>query len=95
MSAPSEFIASCDVVQVLRERLAVDEQFIRDHHGYCREYPQNARVEFIGELIEKHEHWRDKDESWYGAEDYCSERWAFLNNLLLLVAQHWDSLIED
>lgn len=86
----SEFISSVDVVKVLRERLAEDEKFISDHHGYCREYPQNARVEFIGELIEKYRHWQDKADSWDYAEDYCNERAAFLNELLLLIARNWE-----
>ena len=86
----SAFISSVDVVKVLRERLAEDEKFIRDHHGYCQEYPQNARVEFIGELIEKHEHWADKAESWDYREDYCNERANFLNDLLLLIARNWE-----
>jgi hypothetical protein len=85
-----EFISSVDVVRVLRERLAVDEQFISDHHGYCREYPQNARVEFVTELIEKYEHWDYKAESWGGAEDYCNERAAYLQDLLLLIARNWE-----
>jgi hypothetical protein len=85
------FIASCDVVDVLRERLAVDEQFLRDHHGYCREYMQNARVEFVGELVDKYRHWKDKAESWDYKEDYCNERADFLNDLLLLIARNWES----
>jgi hypothetical protein len=85
-----EFISSVDVIKVLRERLAEDEKFVSDRHGYCREYPQNARVEFIGELIEKHQHWADKAESWDYCEDYCNERANFLNDLLLLIARNWE-----
>jgi hypothetical protein len=85
-----EFISSVDVVRVLRERLAVDEQFISDHHGYCREYPQNARVEFVTELIEKFEHWADKAAAWEYREDYCNERADYLNDLLLLIARNWE-----
>lgn len=86
-----EFISSVDVVKILRERLAGDEKFISDHHGYCREYPQNARVEFVTELIEKYEHWADKAESWDYAEDYCNVRAAFLNDLLVLIARNWET----
>lgn len=86
----SDFISSVAVVQVLRERLAEDRKFISDHHGYCREYPQDARVEFVGELLEKHEHWAEKADSWDYAEDYCNERAAFLNWLLLLIAHNWE-----
>jgi hypothetical protein len=84
-----EFIASCDVVRVLRELLAQDEQFLRDHHGYCREYPQNARVEFITELVDKCEEWQHKASAYDYQEDYCNERAAFLNELLLLIAHNW------
>jgi hypothetical protein len=87
----SDFISSVDVVRVLRERLAEDEKFLSDRHGDCREYPQNARIEFVEELIEKHEHWRDKAESWDYAEDYCNERANFLNDLLLLIARNWET----
>jgi hypothetical protein len=84
------FVSSVDVVNVLRERLAEDEKFISDHHGCCREYPQNARVEFVTELVDKHEHWANKAESWDYAEDYCNERAEFLNGLLLLIANNWE-----
>lgn len=85
-----EVITSVDVVKVLREKLAADEAFIADHHGYCREYPQNARVEFVEELIEKYEHWEGKADAWDGSEDYCNVRAAYLNDLLLLIARNWE-----
>lgn len=86
----SEFISSVDVVEFLRERLAEDGKFISDHHGYCREYPQNARVEFVEELIEKYLHWQLKSEDDDYQDDYCTERAAYLNDLLLLIARNWE-----
>jgi len=79
-----------DMLTWLKQQIAADEQFISDHHGYCREYPQNARVEFIGELIKKHAHWAEKAESWDYREDYCNERAAFLDSLLRLIAENWE-----
>ena len=77
-------------IQWLKQKIAEDEQFISDHHGYCREYPQNARVEFVGELIEKYDHWLSKAESWDWREDYCNERSEFLDSLLRLIAENWE-----
>lgn len=85
-----EFISSVDVVEFLRRKLAEDEKFIRDHHGYCREYPQNARVEFVEELIEKYLHWQLKSEDCDYRDEYCTERAAYLNDLLLLIARNWE-----
>lgn len=90
MSNTDGFISSVDVVRVLRERLAEDEKFLSERYGDCREYPQNARVEFVGELIEKHEHWAGKAADWDYAEDYCNEWASFLNDLLLLIARNWE-----
>lgn len=81
-----------DVFTWLKQKIAEDEKFISDHHGYCCEYPQNARVEFIGELLQKYEHWSDKAESWDYREDYCNERANFLDSLLRLIAQNWEDL---
>lgn len=78
------------VIGWLNQKLAEDEKFISDHHGYCREYPQNARVEFVEELIEKYKYWLDKAESWDWCEDYCNERVNYLDDLLRLIADNWE-----
>jgi hypothetical protein len=87
----SDFISSVDIVTTLRRYLAEDEKFISDHHGYCEEYMQNARVEFVTELVEKYRHWAGKAEGWDYAEDYCNVRANFLNDLLRIIARNWES----
>ena len=84
-----------DVYTWLRQKIAEDKQFISDHHGYCQEYPQNARVEVVGELLDKHANWSDRAEAWDYREDYFNERALYLGSLLELIAENWEDYTDE
>lgn len=64
----------------LRKKLATEKERAKARH--CDDTKHEARVEYIGGLLEKYEEMLDKAESYGGNEEYVNVRVAVLGDIL-------------